>query len=401
VKNIRHHLLEIYDDSFWNPPLNISSSQVDSSSPNKFDRAMGVLRFLEEDPRCKELRIQPNAATFGFLLKCLVNAPEESTDAGKKAIELLEEIDRRRRVTGDPEMKPNVIAVTLAIKACLISNDLDSYDTLLNRFEKTGAPLNVRTYNEILLHWTRVAGKVENEDAADRAEEILQHMRELALSGRPDLAPDLYSYSLAATALQRSGDEDAGVRIWTLCEMMSVDNLEMNPVAYLTFITALSSMENSFSLEKADFLVQCLEQSDNPEFQPNSQHYHPVIKGWLQIGYFDRASQVLLRSVELAAKRNVKNALPTPQLIDMVMQGFLKWDDELDGATYFVDKIERLKRIHMLPVGPNLRTYTCLLGAWRKSKSPDKDYQVTRLIGIVETLAEAAKLDEMSDNEKG
>jgi hypothetical protein len=360
---------------------------------------MNVLRLVEEDPRCKELEIEPNAATFGFLLKCLVNSPEESADAGKKAIELLEEMDRRRRATGNSEMKPNVIAVTLAIKACLISNDLDNYDMLLNRFEKTGAPLNVRTYNEILLHWSRVAGKLENEDAADRAEEVLQHMRELALSGRPDLAPDLYSYTLVATALQRSGDDDAGLRIWTLCEMMSVDNLEMNPVAYLTFITALASMENSFSLEKADYLLRCLEQSENPEFLPNSQHYHTVIKGWLQIGYYDQASQVLLRSLDLAVKRNVKNTLPTPQLIDMVMQGFLKWEDELDGATLFIDKLERYKKIHMLPVGPNLRTYTHLLWAWRKSQSPDRDIQVTRLIGIVEKLTEKNKLEVRSDNE--
>ena len=78
-----------------------------------------------------------------------------STDMGKKAVEILDEMESNNKA-GDSNLKPNEITFTLAISACLKVGDAKRAELVMGRMEKSYTPPDIRTYNEILNHWSKV-----------------------------------------------------------------------------------------------------------------------------------------------------------------------------------------------------------------------------------------------------
>jgi pentatricopeptide repeat protein len=278
-------------------------------------------------------------------------------------------------------VKPNVIVYSLAIKLCLQAEDTESAQTLMDRMEKSGTPPNVRTYSAILNHWSK-AGTPE---AAERAEQILMHMKQLAKTKNPGLKPGVFSFNIAMNAWAKSGHSESGQRMWRLYEEMKAEKIEPDFVTYTTLITFFSKSKERKMIQQADFLLQCVEKSKRPDLQPDYRHYVPVIKGWLSIGDVHNATGVLQRSVNKYLDTKGTEVAPNAIIIDVVMQGWIKAGN-LQQATALVENMQDLRDNKKLPEGPDLRSYTVLLEAWKKSKHPESATHFQKIESEIKTL---------------
>ena len=346
----------------------LMNAWAESSRPDAVDQAFAVLRLMNEDPKCIHLGLRPNTVIFSSLLKCLSNS--NGSDAGKKAVEILDEMECRYKA-GDDNVKPNEIAFTLAIRTCLEVGDTERAEALMGRMEKSDAPPDVRTYIEIMHHWS----KVGTPKAAEQAEQLLTRMKQLARTMNPALKPNAYAYNIAMNAWARSSDSDTCGRMWRLYQQMEEDNVEPDFVTFTTLITFFAKLKEEELLERADSLLLCMEKSKRPDCLPDFRHFVPVIRGWLSIdgNGVENATQVLMRFIDSP------RAKPSPEVIDMVMQGWIKAGD-VDRATSLVDKMQELDDANLVPEGPNSTTYNSLLRAWQKiSTHPMKSGNVKKI----------------------
>ena len=120
-----HSMLQ---DSRVEPIVKIFTSLIDalakSLQPDAVEQAFVVLRLMEQDVKC----LKPDVITFRTLLKCL--AASKGSDTERRAEAVLEDMERRH-CAGDTDMKPYVIAYTLAIKACFRAGDLARADAVI------------------------------------------------------------------------------------------------------------------------------------------------------------------------------------------------------------------------------------------------------------------------------
>ena len=365
-------LKSMLTDSHVDPQIEmfgtLMNAWAESSQPDAIEQGFAVLRLMSEEPKCMRLGVRPNTVIFGSLLKCILKS--NSQDAGKGAVRLLDEMQRRYKA-GDNDVKPNEISFRYAIKACLQAGDTKRAEALLSRMEKSDMPPNIRLYTDILLYWSQVG----TPNAAEQAEQLLRRMKQLARTMSPALKPNVYAYNIAINAWSRSGDLDTCGRMWTLYQQMKEDNVEPDFVTFTTLITFFAKLKEEELLERADSLLLCMEKSKRPDCLPDFRHFVPVIRGWLSIddNGVENATQVLMRFIDSP------RAKPSPEVIDMVMQGWLKAGN-LEQATSLLVKMQELDDANLVLEGPNSTTYNSLLRARQKiSTHPVKSGNVKKI----------------------
>ena len=339
----------------------------DSSERDAYSETFKIFRLMEEDPKCKELGIHPDTFTFCSMLKCLSYSTRE--DTGKRVAHLLDEMESRHDA-GDPNVKPTEIAYKLAHKACVRCGDLDRANILMWKMEQSETPPNVKIYNSFIYQLGRKGDWV----AAERAEEILERMKEFSVKDKiSSLMPNSETYCLVMDAWARSGHDSTGQHLWMLYEQMKREKVQIDMTCYTRLIEALSKANTTKALKRAEYLLQTMGKR-----RADYRHYNSIIKGWLNAGGADRAEKVLMRSVEAYVNDKNVRAKVSPAIVDMVIQGWIKQDD-LPQATLLLDKMQELYDTEKMPDGPDLRAYDTLLGGWRRSLHPEKSKNMEKL----------------------
>jgi pentatricopeptide repeat protein len=132
------------------------------------------------------------------------------------------------------------------MKTCCRAGDLVKADAIMKRMEKSDTPPDIRTYSDILLHYSHMGTTA----AAERTEQILAYMTELGRSV-PLLRPNIYSYSIALNAWASSGDANAADRMWAIYEQTKREQVPMDAVFSTALITFLSKMKRRKSMQRA------------------------------------------------------------------------------------------------------------------------------------------------------
>jgi pentatricopeptide repeat protein len=375
-------LRRMLQDSHVEPNVIIFNTLLDawagSSESDAVEQAFSVLQLMEQDGKCLELGIRPDAFTFNALLKCL--AASARSDAGKRAEDVLGDMERRYRA-GDTRSKPNAITYNLAIKACFQAGDPEKADAVMKRMEKSDTPPNVRTYNDILQHYSQIGTSA----AAERAEQILAYMKDLAKS-TPSLKPNTFSYSIVLAAWARSGDPNAANRMWKIYEQMATDQIDLDTFVYTSFISFLAKSRKLEDVERADLLLQSMENSNRRVIQPDSRHFTSVVKGYANRGSPESATRILIRSAEAYMKGKNDEAKPIPLTFYWVTKAWIR-SGNLEKATLIVKEMQELRDRERLPEGPDVRTYQMLLSAWSKSTHPKKYVYTANLTAMIAHLS--------------
>jgi pentatricopeptide repeat protein len=279
---------------------------------------------------------------------------------------MLNEMESRYRA-GDNNVTPDSISFNLAIRTCLQTGDTERAEVVMDRMEQSATPPDTRTYNQILQHWS----KVGTGEAAERIEQIIARMKE------PTSKPDCYSYSIAMSAWSKTGHSNGYERMWRLYEQMEKENLEPNFLVMTTLITALSKSKDQRWVERADALLQDMNDGKRPSIAPDHRLYVPVIRGWLDIGDLENATRLLMRFA-YARSSTPRCTKPNSMIVDIVTREWIKAGN-LVRATSLVDNIQALKDANLLPEGPGPHTYRHLVEAWVSSMHPERAVNVQRL----------------------
>jgi hypothetical protein len=344
---------------------------AESTSPDALNWAFEVMDLLKKHPTSLALGLKPNQITFGSLMKCVANSKVK--DAGVIANRILDEMEDQFQ-RGDANAKPDVIAYTLAVKACMKSGDMQLAETTLKRFESSDEPPNIRTYADILNHWASLRSPI----AAESAEKILDHMNHKAEAINASLKPNDFCYNMVLAAWMNSGSEKAAENMWRVYEKMLDSTTRTNMVTYNTLIPFFASSRDRFWIKKADFLLALMESSDDPDILPDYRHFIPVTKGWIEVGEPYLAQIVLQRRV--AAFRSGRNpdAKPAAANFELVIRGHLEAKDLL-SATELLKEMEELYDDQILQQEPSRNIYGAVLKAWEDSDDPTKDKYISEL----------------------
>jgi hypothetical protein len=210
-------------------------------------------------------------------------------------------------------------------------------------------------------------------------------MKQSAKTNSAFVRPDVFCYTIVINAWANSGDSNAYTRIWRLYEQMEEDNVEPNIVTYTTLLTFLTKFKEREMVQRSDWLLQCMEESERSDIQPDYWQYVPVIDGYLSLGDVNNAMQIFMRFA--MARSSVIDPAAKPNLIFMetMMQEWIKAGD-LNRVTPLVSKMQELKDVKLLPEGPNSQTYKSLLDAWKRSQRPEKDDVIERIEDILAEL---------------
>ena len=92
----------------------------------------------------------------------------------------------------------------------------------MDRMEKSDTPPDIRTYSDILNNLSKAA----TTESAERSEQILSRMKQLAKTDSPALKPNVYAYNIAMNAWSKSGHPESAKRMWRLYEQMKDDNVD-------------------------------------------------------------------------------------------------------------------------------------------------------------------------------
>jgi pentatricopeptide repeat protein len=368
----------------------VLNALADSSRTDAVENSLEVLRLMDENPN---RYLRPDVYSFCAVLKCLANHPCEKTT--RRVQDLFDDMYSRHRAA-HPNVKPNVVCFTLAIKACLQSGNLDDALMFLDQMETSEVQPNIYTYNEILHYWSSRNNKM----AAERAELFLKRLRKRASSqrdpssadDRASLALDSYAYTLVMIAWLNSGTPEASERAWLIYEWMKADNVIPKIFTFVTLIPYYACSNQPDLMLKADALLGDMEVIDSDDVRPDNRFYSLVLKGWIAIGDSKRALGVANRLIDAYIEGGCQGIEPDPQNFDLVVDALLHSKD-ISLATRFVDAVQDWKKKGVLPNGISIPTLAQLVDSWRLSTNPEKDVQIATLESYMESEYES-----MSDN---
>ena len=310
-----------------------------------------------------------------------------SSNAGKRAELLLDEMQESE----DGAVRPNVVAYTLAIRACYNSGDRGRAKRILERMEASddnAVKPTTRLYNVILDHFAQMGSSL----AAQRVEAIVSHMMDMTINGKnQQLKPDVYSYNILLTAWSRSHDDspiNIGNRVWKILQQMKVSGVSPDLVTYNLSIALLAKSQRRRDVYRAETLLQTLvaaassADSSSQTLQPTIGHYFNVARGWLRLGHLQDAARVMMlqtsSSGSLDFKDSIAPASPShPRDLfkhshiydfDAAVQHWIKAGD-LPQATALMEQQLSLFRRERLSTGPSRRTCVMLLAAWDEQEN--------------------------------
>lgn len=328
-------------------------------------RTANLLKATSPDHADKELRalggnMKIGKKTFHFLLDAWAFSGE--ADAVQQATRLVERMEELKY--GDHSMSP----------------DVRSYTKLINAISRTG-----------------------EQDAGERAEEILHKMRMLAeTEGDEAVRPNTYTYTAVIEAHANSGAPGSTERALELCEIMVDRYIEgsedVTPTsrAFQAALVAYTKSEEVGSAESAENLFDRMEElyhSGIEEMKPTAVNLNTLISAWANCrdeGSAQRAEEVL-RRMEYLYRNGDEDLKPTTVSFNAVIDAYAKSGE--DGAAEKAEEIlKRMEELYEtgenLDAKPDVRSFNSVINAWAKSRDQDNALRAQEILDFMEKLYE-------------
>lgn len=240
-----------------------------------FDRLEGLyMSGLEE--------AKPNSFNYNSLITAWANCPDQEDENGvcsaRKAQEILERMEQCY-AAGDESCKPDTVSYNAVIDAYAKSKQEEAAERAeqvlrrMGALYKEGAAIqpNTRSFNTVINAWA----KSGREDAADKAQDLLDLMTRLYNEGNSKVRPDTHSFCTVINAFARSNQlTDKAERANNLFRVMKdayekqgmkhlrPNTVAVNAVMNACAFTAGDILEQNRAMEIAHKRLKDLEESD-------------------------------------------------------------------------------------------------------------------------------------------
>jgi pentatricopeptide repeat protein len=285
--------------------------KIDENPTQAFELLQEILQNEEEDDTVKANVISFNTVILAFAKRG--NYPQ--------AQQLLRQMQQQERFP-----QPDTMTFNAVLYAFAQSKDPGAAvqaENLLKEMMQSNVTVDTISFNTVLHAWAQVANK-EAISGAHRAQDLLQHMEQLAAAGNDNVHPDVYSYTTV-------------IQAWAMCE-------------------------------KAIRAQEVLNQMISRGLTPNRFTYTAVMSSLAKGGEAEKA-QVILNDMMFEYAHGNEDMKPDTVAFSCVMDGFAKMSsvDKPQAADKAMLLLQRMKALEGDGMGPNALTYTSALTALAKS----------------------------------
>ena len=381
-----------------------------TSRRGKRDGADRALELLEEMKASSDRSVQPDAITYGSVIKCLTNAGGKAN--AERAEELLNELERLYDESGrDDRLASNTIiynSVLDAFASIRGGGGIARAEAILDRMEDLRAAggsdvsPDAFTFSSLIKAWASASTgsdrknmKNDNESdksdsdllgrsAAERAQQLLDRMEQLHRDGDDNVKPTTVVYNSVITAWAKSGEagsaeraEDLLARMQQMAKTSGDADVRADTISFNSVIDAWARAEEYGSAERAENLLNSMERqyiAGDEAVKPDIKSFNSCINAWSRTGGPGaglRAEQLLDRIEALyedTEDDDIKpNQITYASVIHAHAKSFKKGCGEFAEA--ILDHMEELYEDDgVVEARPNPIAFSAVLQAWKNSE---------------------------------
>jgi len=365
--------------------------------------------------------IAPNRNSFNTVIKAYANGGgRNAAEDARRILSVME--DPSSLFPGDDYMarriSPDRIGRTTALNALAngggsAGEDEDAGERAEELLERMTAEAANRdgdgrdgpdavAYNSVLKVW----GKCGHPDAGERSEALLDKMIRLYEAGDSDVIPDDVSFNSVIHNIANSNAEDSPQRAMRLLERMerSYDSglIKAKPdiISYNSVLNAFAKSGGPESARLAEELLDTLEAKSRKnkdsasvwDITPDVYSYNIVISAWGNCGRANKAVELLDRMTSLANKGRA-NVRPDATTYNTVLHA---WSQSKDRnapvkALGLLEIMLRLREGGDRSADPDVLSFSTVINAFSKSNYPRKARQTRDLLRRLKGLHERGR----------
>jgi pentatricopeptide repeat protein len=249
---------------------------------------------------------------------------------------------------------------------------------------KFNVTVDTTSFNTVIHAWSQMADTTAVA-AARRAQQLLDHMEQLAAAGNSNVHPDVYGYTTVIQAWARCGQPQESQKV--LDRMTARKGLVPNR---FTYTAVMSSLAKAGQAEKAEIILNDMMDaytSGNLALKPDTVAFSSVIDGWAKLSNVDkpyaaeRAMSLLERMKELEHEGMGPNARTyTSALTALAKSG--TWE-ACDNARELLNEMEAEYNNGNALLQPTTIHYNTVLHAYARSPRADKALKAAGFMQIM------------------
>lgn len=238
---------------------------------------------------------------------------------------------------------------------------------------KSNVTVDTTSFNTVIHAWSQVADRSAVE-AAHRAQQLLDHMDQLAAAGNSNVEPDVYGYTTCIQAWARCGQP---LRSQKLLDRMTLEKgLIPNRFTYTAVISSLAKAGNP---EAAETILDGMMDAyigGNVDLKPDTIAFSSVMDGWAKFSCTEtpfaaeRALLLLQRMKELKHDGMAPNAVTYISALSAVAKSGT-WE-ACEKARDILNAMEAEYKNGNNSVQPTNIHYNTVLHAYARSPRADK-----------------------------
>ena len=359
----------------------LTTMQRCPASSSITERADRIVRMMEEYHKKGIVDYAPDV--YHYTILCGVWAKSRLPFASDRCVQIIGHMMERSK-QGYPNTMPNTRTLNAA---------LDWYvnDTSLTGGEECH-PLAWSDMNCILVQFSFARNK-----QAERAEQLIYHMLDLARRGQKDSAPDAFSWNSAIHAVLRSNLKDAGKRAESILERFleyaDEEDPEVAPdvrsfAKLIAFYGKKSgSKPHADAPYRAEYILNRmvdLYKNGRQKLAPPSYAIATVMDSYSHAKHPDAGinAERLLRLAKSLAKDLNGQLEVDRSVMNSVLFAWASCGDPSAGmhASLHLEDMEQAFENGNLAMQPDSKSYSMALSAWATTSSADKAQRVQAII---------------------
>jgi pentatricopeptide repeat protein len=397
------------DSSLPNPDVR-SYNLVLQSLVNTFRRQNGefISDKVEELIRqMKEDRVQPNLMSYQYGIDCLSRLGE-----AVRAETLLASLVKDYFLQYDADLKPNIEPFQSVLRAYLKANHrlhdaAERAESILKNMKELSTYLDsyptVWSYNVVMKCWARSKSK----NSASRTMALYEELRHSSSLSFPagtnndggtysrhaDLKPDAASMNTTINvfSINESADRtELKLREFYERHMQEPQaNLCPDTIAFTTVIKAWSKSSDPSAPDRAENLLRKLNElyndGKNKKFKPDVMTYTNVMQCWIKSRKREAPEKAerILRQLQSMERDGDVTMAPDTAAWNSAISGWASAGNGERAEALFLEMLDAHRVNPDTVASPNSITFTNVLNAWAKTRSPDAS---DRAISLLEKM---------------
>ncbi|OEU20868.1 hypothetical protein FRACYDRAFT_234500 [Fragilariopsis cylindrus CCMP1102] len=361
------------------------------------DKVEELIRQMKED------RVQPNLMSYQYGIDCLSRLGE-----AVRAETLLASLVKDYFLQYDADLKPNIEPFQSVLRAYLKANHrlhdaAERAESILKNMKELSTCLDsyptVWSYNVVMKCWARSKSKNSASRTMALYEE-LRHSSSLSFSAgtnndvaTADLKPDATSMNTTINvfSINESADRtELKLREFYERHMQEPQaNLCPDTIAFTTTIRAWSKSSDPSAPDRAENLLRKLNElyndGKNKKFKPDVMTYTNVMQCWIKSRKLEAPEKAerILRQLQSMERDGDVTMAPDTAVWNSAISGWASAGNGERAEALFLEMLDAHRMNPDTVASPNSITFTNVLNAWAKTRSPDAS---DRAISLLEKM---------------